>query len=80
MRTWGSNTSKVNKQAKEIILVIDTVPVKERDGRAMKSKRRWTKHKSHESANGEGIKIATRSTKTTFTLTVVIVMRKNDFM
>ena len=76
MRTWRSN----NKYAKEIILVIDTVPVKQRDGRAMKSKRWWTKHKSHESANGEGIKIATRSTKTTFTLTVVIVMRKNDFM
>ena len=48
MRTWRSN----NKYAKEIILVIDTLPVKERDGRAMKSKRWWTKHKSHESANG----------------------------
>jgi hypothetical protein len=76
MRTWRAN----NKYTKEIIRVIDTLPVKERDGRAMKSKRRWTKHKSHESTTGECIKIATRSTKTTFTVTVVIVMRKNDFM
>ena len=38
MRTWRAN----NKYTKEIIRVIDTLPVKERDGRAMKSKRRRT--------------------------------------
>ena len=70
----------MNKQGKAIILVIDTIPVKQRDGRPMKTKRWWAQHKSHKSANGEAFQISTRSTKNTFTLTVFNMMSQNDLM
>ena len=46
----------------------------------MKAMRWWAQHKSHKSANGEAFQISTRSTKTTITLKVFIVMSQNDLM
>ena len=69
-----------NKQRKACVFVVDTIPVKQRDGIPMKAKKWWAQHKSHKSANGQAIQISTRSTKNTITLTVFIVMSKYDLM